>query len=98
MIHNVKTWPKYFVAILKGEKTFEFREIDRDYEVSDIINHQEFDPETQNYSGREFRVKVTYIMRGHNPFFDLGNNVIMSIKPLRQSIISKLWNKIFDLN
>lgn len=98
MIHELKTWPKYFQAILMGEKKFELRENDRGFEISDILNLREYDPESDLYTGREFNVKVTYIMRDDTQLFELDNHVIMSIKPLRQSIISKLWNKMFDLN
>lgn len=98
MKHNLKTWPKEFGAILSGDKRFDLRKNDRGYEVGDILNQQEFDPDTNNYSGREREVKVLYIMRDDNPLMHLDGHVIMSIKLLRQSLISKLWNKIFDLN
>lgn len=58
---------------------------DRTFEVGDVLELCEFNPETDSYGfGIEF-VQVTYIMRGgkKNALFDLPENiVIMGIKPL----------------
>ena len=36
-LHTLKILPKYYVAIINGEKTFELRKNDRDYRVGDLI-------------------------------------------------------------
>jgi hypothetical protein len=43
-VHELKTWPEYFKAIKKGEKTFELRKNDRDFEKGDILVLREFIP------------------------------------------------------
>lgn len=47
MIHNLKTWPKYFRALQNGTKTFEVRrEDDRTFGVSDTLVLREWAGET----------------------------------------------------
>ena len=66
--HDVKSWPHLFEATLTGGKTHDLRRVgDRDYRVGDILRLQEFDPDTQRYSGRELRVRITYITSAQFP-------------------------------
>lgn len=75
--HELKTWPEYFRAVASGLKNFEVRKNDRDYKVGDILILQEFDPETNEYTGEYVGREVTYIL-GKPPFVPEGY-VIMSI-------------------
>lgn len=63
---NLKIYPEYFQDILEGKKTFEIRKNDRNYQVGDILNLKEYYNEAYTsepyYSGRELKVKVTYIL------------------------------------
>jgi hypothetical protein len=60
--HRVKCWPKFFESILSGAKTHEVRRADdRDFRVGDLLRLEEFDPQTNRYSGRELTAKITYI-------------------------------------
>lgn len=73
MIHTLKTWPKYFQAVVDNEKTFEIRsESDRTFEVNDVLHLQEYDPENKRYSGREASAKVSYLIRGPDWGLPLG--------------------------
>lgn len=60
-IHSLKTWPKYFSAIWNGEKLFELRSNDRNFQVRDGLKLREFDPNTLIYSGRFITADVSYI-------------------------------------
>lgn len=62
MEHNLKTWPEYYQAVCKGEKTFEIRKNDRDFKVGDTLILKEYNPEKQCYTGDNIRVEVTYIL------------------------------------
>jgi ASC-1-like (ASCH) protein len=75
MKHRLKIWPEYFEAVLSGKKTFEIRKNDRDYQVNDLLLLQEYNPKTNEYTGREVLVEVTYITDFGQP----DNQVVMSI-------------------
>lgn len=79
---DLKTWPSYFQAILDGRKRFEVRQNDRDYLVGDVLVLREWDPNGGfgTYTGREYRVRVAYLMHGGQ--FGLSEGaVVMSIDP-----------------
>jgi hypothetical protein len=76
--HNLKTWPEYFDAIWNGSKPFEVRKNDRDYQVGDWLNLQEWEPTPGVYTGRSMTVRVTYIMGGGS-FGIADDHVVMGI-------------------
>ena len=61
MIHELKTWPKYFWAVVNHDKTFEVRKNDRNFHVGDRLDLLEYDPDTDMYTGLAVLVYVTYI-------------------------------------
>jgi hypothetical protein len=68
MEHRVKSWPSFFEAALAGVKTHDVRRMtDRDYQVGDTLRLMEFDPEKQDYTGRELSVQITYITSAKLP-------------------------------
>ncbi|EZP75026.1 ASCH protein [Parageobacillus genomosp. 1] len=75
MKHRLKIWPEYFEAVRSGKKTFEIRKNDRGFQVNDLLLLQEYNPKTQEYTGRELLVEVTYITDFGQP----KNQVVMSI-------------------
>lgn len=69
IVHELKSWPEYFEAMLTGRKTFEFRRRDRRFEVGDLLRLREWKPEARgavnllgHYTGREAIYRVTYLM------------------------------------
>ena len=62
--HHLKTWSGHFEAVIQGVKTFEVRKDDRGFRVGDILILKEYDPQTEQYTGREARQLVIYIMSG----------------------------------
>lgn len=67
-IHELKSWPKFFEAIARGDKRHELRRAcDRDFRKGDRLRLREFDPETQCYTGREQTVEVTYVTSAKDP-------------------------------
>jgi hypothetical protein len=76
-VHELKTWPEPFAAVLDGRKTYEIRVNDRDYRVGDVLRLREWDPtrvpckavgctttHVVGYTGRERRRVVTYMTPG----------------------------------
>jgi hypothetical protein len=66
--YKLKSWPKFFSAIMSGAKTHELRRTDdRTFHVGDFLLLQEFDSALNKYTGRELTVKVTYITSADLP-------------------------------
>src|SRR4051812_12856009 len=66
--HKVKSWTTLFEPTLAGVKTHDVRRMgDRDYKVGDTLRLMEFDPEKQQYTGRELCVRITYITSAKLP-------------------------------
>lgn len=62
--HHLKTWPRYFEEIATGNKTFDLREDDREFSEGDLLILEEWDPETELYSGRVIKMKVGFMIKG----------------------------------
>jgi len=58
-----KVWPKYFQLILDGVKKYELRLADFECNEGDILILKEWDPEIEEYTGREIEKKVTMVMK-----------------------------------
>lgn len=67
-IIEVKTYPKYLVAAIRGEKTFTVRKNDREYEVGGVIRKMGYTPD-KGYTGEYADFKITYILT-HDDFPD----------------------------
>lgn len=63
MIIEKKVWPEYFQAILDGKKKFELRIADFECNVGDTLLLREWDPEIKDYTGREIKKEVTYVIK-----------------------------------
>lgn len=77
MVHELKTLPQYFKAVVSDEKTFEIRKNDRGFQVGDILILKEYNQgltdstgsekvviQEQGYTGKEIRKVITYILKG----------------------------------
>jgi len=63
-VHELKCWPRFFEAIRIGQKTVEVRrEDDRRYLTGDVLRLREWDPKTEEYSGRVQEVLVQHELR-----------------------------------
>ena len=80
MIHELKIWPEYFDSILYGDKTFEFRFNDRNYQSGDSLCLKEFSPVTKEYTNRSLHVFVSSILYDVPDFGLKEGYCIMSIK------------------
>ena len=83
MIHELKTWPEYFIKVRYGQKRFEIRKDDRPFEESDQLLLKEWNPHDEEYTGREMLWDVLYILRDAPTMGLMEGFVILSIAPPR---------------
>lgn len=66
-IHELKTDPDQFQAVVDGVKKAEFRKDDKGFESGDVLHLREYDRTeiaSQKYTGREALVEITWIVSG----------------------------------
>lgn len=63
MLIEKKVWPKFFQRIADGDKNFELRLADFECKEGDELLLKEWNPETKQYTGRELKKRVTYIIK-----------------------------------
>ncbi len=74
-MHSIKTWPRYYDEVEKGNKPFELRKNDRDYKTGDALLLREYVPPILRddgvaivkrgyYTGRRMLKKITYVLHG----------------------------------
>jgi hypothetical protein len=61
-VHDLKLIQPYFNDVQRGYKTFEVRRNDRNFQIGDILNLQEYDPVSDTYSGSYGIFWVTYVL------------------------------------
>lgn len=61
VIHELKTWTRFFDAVADGRKTFELRKDDRGFKVGDVLRLRDYDPVEGAYTGGQIDVVVTYV-------------------------------------
>ena len=78
--HVLKCWPEPFDATLAGEKRYEIRRDDRDFDVGDRLRLREWTPESETYTGRFADYRVIYLSR--NAWGLPPGLVVMGIEPV----------------
>lgn len=78
--HRMKCWPAYFQLLKVEVKTFEVREKkNRDFQIGDLLQLEEWDPRTGRYSGEMITMEITFILEGGQ--FGINQAfVVMSVK------------------
>ncbi|WP_342515502.1 DUF3850 domain-containing protein [Sutcliffiella sp. FSL R7-0096] len=59
--HQLKTIEPYFSAVKRGEKTFEVRKFDRDFQVGDFIDLVHYNQQTKQL-GQRITKRITYML------------------------------------
>ena len=78
MTHALKTEGIFFKAIVAGTKTFDVRKHDRPFKVGDRLLLQEYNQDTEKYSGEEWNGEITYILDSSD--YCKKNFVVLGIK------------------
>lgn len=63
--HTLKTWSAIFQTMKLGIKNFDVRKDDRNFQVGDILELQEYDPNTRTFTGDTIERFVTYKLDGN---------------------------------
>lgn len=91
-IHCLKTWPNFYDDLVNPDrakrKTLEIRLDDREFNVGDILCLREWNPHTEQYSGRLTVRLVTNCLRAR-PWVQKGY-VAMSIAELALAVDPEL--------
>jgi len=62
--HELKTWIPYYKAVVGGVKQFEVRKDDRNFKEGDILHLREWDNTLKEYTGRDTKIGIRYILKG----------------------------------
>lgn len=81
MKHELKVKPQYFKALWCGDKTFEIRKNDRNFEERDEVVLQEIEGADHDYTGREIEGFITYL----TDFEQKPGYVVFSFKETRRT-------------
>jgi hypothetical protein len=58
-----KIWPDFFQLVSDGVKNTELRLADFECQPGDILLLREWDPKTQDYTGREIEREVSHVVK-----------------------------------
>jgi hypothetical protein len=64
--HKLKTWTEYFKKVVSGEKTFEIRKNDRDFQIGDTVILEEWNAHS-GYTGKSFTFEISYLLQDYEP-------------------------------
>ena len=89
--HTLKTWPQYFDAVARGEKTYEVRKNDRGFQRGDVVvlqrtyedatHHVETDG--MGKPKHELRFRIGYVLTG-GQFGIADGYCVFSLLPLEE--------------
>lgn len=68
MTHELKILPNYFNDIMFGNKRFEIRKNDRDFNIGDKLVLKEWRQTCHYYTGNQITATVDYIHYGNGDF------------------------------
>lgn len=68
--HELKTIQPYFDRVWNGDKTFEVRKNDRDFQSGDEVKLMEYNPNDNTYSGRIVYATIGYVLNGFDALKD----------------------------
>lgn len=80
-IHHLKTHTDYFNQVAHGNKTFEVRKNDRNFQTFDILCLENYDGQNNQYKYGYVLAEVTYILKGGQFGIEDGY-VVMGLKIL----------------
>lgn len=82
MIHQVKCEHRFFEDVIRGNKLFEVRKNDRNYQVGDYLAMNELTEDKTGYTRRSALFVIDYVLRYEDMPLALGYDyVVLGIRP-----------------
>jgi len=75
--HQLKTWPPFFEDVWNRRKTAEIRKDDKGFQVGDLLELKEWNPDEKEFSGNVVEVRITHILRAEDGDFGLKKGYVM---------------------
>lgn len=107
MRHELKTIQPFYKQVANGNKMFELRKNDRNFQIGDTLILMEYDPSTGWYTGRNVKVIVMNMIENSNGIEDgycimyilLDSRLITNNDAERtKEIVLELWRAQNDQN
>jgi len=76
--HKLKTHVEYYQKVVSGEKDWELRLNDRNFEIGDQLILEEYDNDKKEYTGYSTSRIVTYMLKDAEHFGLMNGYCIMS--------------------
>lgn len=64
--HDLKILPPFFVAVSRGEKLFELRKNDRDFQPGEVVFLREWSKKTDQFTGRIITAEIGFVYKGND--------------------------------
>lgn len=90
-----KIWSKYFQDILTGIKTFELRKDKDNIQPGDVLDLLEWDGE--NYTGRNIRCMVTYVLRNCPEYGLMEGYCIIGIEAVGEVVATERYTEYHQI-
>lgn len=84
MTHYLKITEEHFHNVLKGIKTFEIRQNDRDFQVGDSLVLRLY--KNYKYTGDNITVKITYILKDAFKYGLIPDYAILSFTEIEYEV------------
>jgi hypothetical protein len=85
--HDLKCWPEYYQEVINGDKTFECRVNDRDFQVGDSVVLHEWDQNTSDYTGRfSQEYDIGYVLNLNKYIGAKTGHVVFSLCPVNSEV------------
>lgn len=82
MIHQVKCEHQFFEDVIRGNKLFEIRKNDRNYQVGDYLAMNELTEDKTEYTRRSAMFVIDYVMDSEKSNFTIAYNyVVLGLRP-----------------
>ena len=81
MTHELKCWESYFHALVDNTKHFELRKFDREFRIGDELWLRETKYGSGEYTGRECRRRISYLMAHEDDLGLMIGYAILSLEP-----------------